>query len=1004
MKKDIEDFKTISDPFWLENGYGARFQKFQNLMRYRIRDVLIISSLYDLYLFEEDGRLYELIRSEYHGLNLSHTPELTHVASGKEAIKMIQQEKRFDLIITTLHIEDMQPAEFAKKIRQAGISIPVVMLTFDNKELADMLAHKEDVLYDYIFIWQGNYRLLLAIIKCLEDHKNVEHDTHILGVQSIILVEDNIRDYSSFLPTIFIEIINQSQRSIREGISLAHKNMRQRARPKILLCRTYEEAWRYYKEYHDTVLGVISDIDFPRKGRHDLKAGLILAKEIRKIHPDIPILLQSSRESYREKARRMGCEFLFKNSPDILENLRQFMLQNLGFGDFVFRTLNGQEVGRASDLVSLEKQLKIIPDESLQYHAERNHFSNWLKARTEFWLAHKLRPRKVFDFPSISSLRKHLIHSLRTYRKSWQRGIITDFDADSFDPESSISRIGEGALGGKARGLSFFNTLINSYNISNKFEGVRIFIPAAIVLTTDIFDRFLAMNNLLDFALHTSDDQEILKRFLNANKFPPETVDRLRTFLQRVKKPLAVRSSSMLEDSHNHPFAGVYGTYMLPNSNSDPEFRLFELLQTIKRVYASTYFKSSKEYIKATTFRPEEEKMAVIVQLVCGTRHENRFYPTFSGSARSFNFYPVPPQKSTEGIASIALGLGKMVVEGGTCVRFSPRYPKKTIQFSSPKLALENNQHEFFALDLNYHSDNHFQDELDMDDHSIVKLPLQVAEKDGVLSHIGSTYSPQNDVIYDDINSPGVRLVSFAPILKYDTIPLPQVLTLLLKLGNWGMGTPVEIEFAVNMDTPKNRPAEIGILQIRPLILHREVEALNIDETDRQQMICRSSQVMGNGIIDQIYDIILVDRDHFDRAKSQEVRREVSRFNARLTDEKRPYLLIGVGRWGSQDPWLGIPVTWDQISGARTIIEAGFKDISVTPSQGSHFFENLNSFHIGYFTVGMENDHSFIDWKWLLNKAPLEKKEFTRLLRFEDEIVIKMNGKNNEGVILKPGK
>ena len=998
----MKSIKNDNQRLWIKKGYATRFQKFQNLMRYRIRDVLIVSSLYDLYIFEEDGRLYDLVRSEYQGLNLSHTPELSHVSSGKEAIKLIKEEKRYDLIIATLHIEDMQPADFAKKIRQEGITVPIIMLAFDNRELADMIAQKEDKLFDQVFIWQGNYRLLIAMIKYLEDKKNLEHDTHIMGVQSIILIEDNIRDYSSFLPTIFIEVIHQSQRSIQEGISHSQRNLRQRARPKILLCKNYKEAWRYFEEYHDTVLGIISDIDFPKEGQVENQAGLEFAKDVREVHPDIPILLQSAQVSYRENAYEIGCEFLYKNSPTLFQDLRGFMLNYFGFGDFIFKDLGGNMVGRAKDLVSLEDQLKKIPDECLDYHAQRNHFSNWLKARTEFWLAHRLRPRKVSDFSSIEALRKHLISSLKFYRKSWQRGLITDFDKNSFDPYSSISRIGDGALGGKARGLSFFNTLINSLNVENKFEGVRIFIPSAVILTTDIFDQFLEMNDLREFALNENDDNEILKKFLRARKFPKKVVVDLTSFLELVDKPLAVRSSGLLEDSHNHPFAGVYETFMLPNSNQNIKSRLNQLIKTIKRVYASTFFNSSKEYIRATTFRLEEEKMAIIVQILCGSQHGDRFYPTFSGTAQSFNYYPVPPQSSSDGIASLALGLGKMVVEGGLTVRFSPKHPKHIIQFSTPKLALENNQRDFYALNLEEDDSRGNKNFMDEDDHFIKKYPLETAEEDGALSYIGSTYSPQNDVIYDDVSSSGVRLVSFAPILKYDILPLPQILQLLTDLGTFGMGTAVEIEFAVEMDVPKNVPKQFNVLQVRPMILNREISALRIGEVEPEKVVCRSKQVMGNGLIDNVYDIVLVDRNKYERSKSRDVAREVSKFNARLLSERRQYLLIGVGRWGSQDPWLGIPVTWEMISGARAIVETSFKDFSVTPSQGSHFFENLNSFLIGYFTIQSTNEKTFIDWDWLLDQHSIEEMEYTRLIRFDKNVIIKMNGRINEGIILKP--
>ena len=998
MQKNFKNALPHSDPLWVEHGYGTRFQGFQNLMRLRIRDILLVSSLYDLYVFEEDGRLYELLREKYQGLNLSHVPELTRVSSGKEAIALAKEERRFDLIITTLHIEDMPVVKFSQMIRDLNIDIPIVLLAFDNRELVEMLRHEETLAFDRIFIWQGDFRLLLAIIKHLEDKLNVDHDTHLVGVQSIILIEDNIRYYSSFLPMIYLEIMKQSQRLISEGINLSHKQLRQRARPKILLCTNYEEAWDYYENYQDTILGIISDIDFPKNGKPDPEAGIIFAKEVKKQHPDIPVLLHSTLPSNAEKAKETGACFLLKNSPTLLHELREFMMENLSFGDFVFKTPEGVEVARANDLISLENLIKIVPPQSLKYHAERNHFSNWLKARTEFWLAHKLRPRKVSDFPNLEEMRNDLIKALKDYRKLRQRGIITDFQKQSFDPSSSISRIGGGSLGGKARGLSFVNILINNYNVHNRLEGVQISIPPAIVIGTDIFDQFLDDNDLRSFALNQDDDDKILEEFLKARKFPAEILGELAAFLDIITTPIAVRSSSLLEDSHNNPFAGIYKTYMLPNSHPDSMSRLAELLKAIKRVYASTFMQSAKDYIKATSFRLEEEKMAVIVQKMVGSDHKDRFYPNFSGVARSYNFYPVAPQKFSDGITSVALGLGKMVVEGGSAIRFCPKYPTHIEQLSTIKNALENCQKEFYALNLNGIVDNRHE----MQDYFVKSFPIKKAEEDQTLQYVASTYSPENDAIYEGISKAGARLVSFAPILKSKIFPLAEIVQLLLDMGSWGMGTPVEIEFAVNLDVPAGQPKEFGLLQMRPMVLNRELEVLNLDHFKKKDLICSSTKVLGNGIIDNIYDIVLVDRDKFDRSQSRIVAREISQYNGKLNKENRPYLLIGVGRWGSLDPWLGIPVTWGQISGARVIIEAGFKDFTVMPSQGSHFFQNLQALMVGYFTVKSDDSASFVDWNWLLEKEPLSKNEYTSLIRFKQPVIIKMNGSHNKGVIIKP--
>ena len=993
--KPFKDVLTHFDPSWVEHGYGTRFQGFQNLMRRRIRDILLVSSLYDLFVFEEDGRLYELLREEYQNLKLSHAPEFTRVSSGREAIALAKEEKRFDLIITSLHIEDMKATAFAKLAREGDLDVPIILLAYDNRELADLLLHREAGLFDRVFMWQGDFRLLIAIIKTLEDQLNVDHDTRIVGVQSIIFIEDNVRFYSTFLPVLYIEILKQAQRLISEGINLSHKNLRTRARPKILHSTNYEEAWDYFTKYEEHILGVISDIDFPRQGKNDPLAGLKFARNVWEHNEEIPILLQSHLPENEHKARAIGASFLLKDSPTLETDLRQFLTSRFSFGDFIFTTPDGREVGRAADLLSLEEQLKVVPEESIRYHGERNQFSNWLRARTEFWLAHKLRPRKISDFHTIEETRQDLIASLREYRRLCQRGIITEFNKETFDPNTSFARIGGGSLGGKARGLSFVNILINNYNVQNFFPGINIDVPAAVAIGVDVFDQFLKENNLRAFALNCTNDDEITHRFLQAGSFPADVLGELAAFLEVMHEPLAVRSSSLLEDSQYHPFAGVYHTYMVPNNHPDPIVRLGQLLRAVKRVYASTFFQGPKDYIKATTYRLEEEKMAVIIQKMVGTRHGDRYYPAFSGVARSYNFYPTGPQKSSDGVVSVALGLGKMIVEGGACVRFAPAYPHHLPQFSTVQEALRNNQREFYALSLT-------DDPLLNDgacDRQVRRYETRLAEEDGVLHFVGSTYSPENDRIDDGVSREGLRLVTFAPILKSKIFPLPEIVELLLDMGSWGMGTPVEIEFAVDLC---RKPHEFGLLQLRPFVLNRELEDLELSDMPREKVICRSDHVLGHGTIRDIFDIVLVDRDAFERAQSSEAAREISLLNAEQLAEKRPYLLVTVGRLGSLDPWLGIPVTWDQIAGARAIVETNFKDFTVEPSQGSHFFQNLTSFSVGYFSINSENQTNFVDWEWLLTRTPLKSLKFVRLLRLSQPLIIKINGQQNRGYILKP--
>ena len=987
----------VLEPLLVEHGYGTRFLGFQNLMRRRIRNILLVCSLYDLYIFEEDGRLYELLRNEYQNLRLSHTPEIIRVSSGAEALNILNKEN-FDLVITTQHVDDMPALKLAELLNEAQSELPISLLAFDNRELVELISLNNVAVFERIFIWLGDFRLIIAIIKHMEDRMNVDHDTRIVGIQSIIFIEDDIKFYSNFLTQLYQEILNQSRTLISEGINLSHRHLRMRARPKILHCNTYEEAWHYYTKYEENILGIIADVNFIHKQKQDRGAGLKFARAVLKQNPDLSILLQSHDIENEPAAEKLGCHFLCKDAPDSLSRLRKFMNEQFGFGDFIFRTKDTTVVGQASDLLSLEEQIKLVPEESIVYHAERNHFSNWLKARTEFWLAHKLRPRKVSDFDSVEELRQDLLSSLREYRKFRKKGIIWEFKKELYDPNSDLARIGAGSLGGKARGLSFINILINNYQIQNRFEDVNIHVPPAVILGADVFDEFLNENQLKEFALNCPDDSEITHKFLDAKKFPEDILADLAAFLDLVNEPLAIRSSSLLEDSQYHPFAGVYQTYMIANCDENPLVRLNELLNAIKRVYASTFYQNAKEYIKMTTYRLEDEKMAVIIQKIIGTKFDNRFYPTFSGVAKSYNFYPIPPQKANDGIVSMALGLGKMVVEGGNSVKFSPKNPIYLPQFTTVKDTLKNCQTKFYALDI----DENREEKFNVSDVRVKSYQLDVSESDGTLIHLGSTYSTDNDIISDGLSRSGSRLVTFAPILKHKQFPIAQILELLLEMSAWGMGTPIEIEFAVNMNVLKENKKQFGFLQVRPLVVKREMDILDIDVSERSKLLCESSSVLGHGIIDDIHDIVYVEHNKFDRSKSKDVAREINEFNLELTEQKRPYLLVGVGRWGSADPWLGIPVDWNHISGAKAIVESNFKDFIVTPSQGSHFFQNLTTFMVFYFTVNSFKDEGFFDWDWLLKLPHQNKKTCTMHTRLKKPLMIKVNGQENKGIILKP--
>jgi len=974
------------------------FEGFENLMPFRVQDILLVSSLYDSFILREDGRLNELLIGESLELNLQQIPGITHVSSGAEAIAIARAQPRFNLIVTNLEVGDMDAAQLAAEVKAAGLDIPVVVLAYDYRQIKRFIERNPLNDLEWIFLWQGNIRILISIVKYIEDKRNVMHDTHAIGVPVILVVEDNIRYYSSFLPAIYTELITQSKRVIREGLNVAHKLMRMRARPKILLSSTYEDAVREAMNYRDYLLGVVSDVEFPMGGELSTEAGFELAHLVREEVPDVPIVLQSSRTEFRGRAQAEGFSFLRKRSPTLLKDLRRFLMDQAGFGDFIFRLPDATEVARAGDLHELETRLAEVPAESIAYHSERNHFSRWLRARTEFALAQKLRPRKVSDFPTVDDLRHDLIDSITEYRAEQSQVLIGDFNPTTFQASDNyFVRIGGGSLGGKARGLAFIRHLLHNNRLARRFPSVRIAVPPTLVLATDFFDRFLAENNLLDFAMHCADDGQIREQFL-ASPLPPSLRDSLLAFLSEVRYPLAVRSSSLLEDSQYQPFTGVYETFMLGNQRTDLVGRLEQLMEAIKRIYASTFSQHAKAYVRATPYRLEEEKMAVIVQQVVGSIHGNRFYPDFSGVARSHNFYPVSPMKAADGIAAVALGMGRMVVDGGKCLTFCPRYPRNIIQFSSVEDILANSQREFWALELEHGERSHDS----VAELREVRFGLEVAEGDQTLGNLGSTYSVDNHAVYDGISRPGARIVSFAPILKHGVFPLAAILEQLTKIGEDAFGRPVEMEFAVRLPQAPDDAAEFGFLQIRPLVLSREGEELRMQDVAPEQLVCQSSQVLGNGRIQDLCDVVVVDLHRFERNRSQEVAECVAHLNAKLNESGTPYLLIGVGRWGSNDPWLGIPVEWDEISGARVIVEAGFRDYRVTPSQGSHFFQNLTAFQVGYFTVNPDAGEGFVDWQWLASQAAVEEKGCVRHLRLEKPLIVVMNGKTSKGMIFKP--
>jgi hypothetical protein len=992
-------FSSMDELFNSQTRAGGeeRFRGFSHLMPWRVQEILLVASMYDAFTLEEGGRLTELLLSEYRELNLSFAPQVTRASTGEEALELLKVH-RYDLVLTMTRLGDMEAADLACSIKELRPDLAVYTLAFNPRELERLMKRACDGSIDRFFVWTGDVRLLLAIIKSCEDRINVEHDTRYGDVRAILLIEDSVRFYSSYLPMLYTEVLEQTHKLMEEGINLSHRLLRMRARPKILLASQFEEAWDLYRTYKDSLLGVISDGSFPWGGVQREDAGLEFIRRIKYVDPHTPAVLQSSNRENAPRAEGIGAGFIHKQSPRLLRDLRRFMLEHFGFGDFVFRAPDGREEGRATDLRTLVELLQTVPDEVLYYHASHDHFSTWLRARTEFTLASMLRPRKVEEFRSTEEVRRYLIETISRFRTETQRGVVADFQRRQFDASSGFVRIGGGSLGGKARGLAFMNSILHSYGISDRFDGVVIEVPPTAVVATDVFDAFVAQDDLREQALGEITADEVIELFLSM-KLPPSIYDDLRAFLQQVRYPLAVRSSSLLEDSQFQPFAGIYSTYMLANNHPDLTVRLDQLCDAIKLVYASVFFERAKAYLAATNNRVEEEKMAVIVQQMVGRQHEHYDYPDFAGVAHSTNFYPTGGLKPEDGVVAVALGLGKTVVEGERALRFSPAQPGHLPQFGTIASWLRSSQQTFYAVDV---SDPEAYPRAD-DDFNLVRLDLSDAERHGTLDAVGSVYSAENEVIYDGVHRQGARLVSFAHVLKSDLFPLAETTKLLLELGRRTMSAPVEIEFAVALGDGKLRPHRFGFLQIRPLAA--DYEAPDVDPALLQDpaAICATTVALGNGREADITDILYVPRDRFDRGQTLAIAAEVADFNQRLVTADTPYLLLGPGRWGSADHWLGIPVRWEQISGARVIVETDLEDFKVTPSQGSHFFQNLTSFQVGYLTLNQAEGESRLDWDWLDTQPAVAEGDYVRHLHLTAPLTVLIDGRSGRAVVLRPG-
>jgi hypothetical protein len=968
---------------------------FDALMPFKVRDILIVSSLYDVYSLREDGQLANMVMSEYAELRLSRAPLIKRVDSGSSALKALEGN-RFDLVIVFRSFSDIDAVEFNRQAKLLCPDIPVVLLAFHHKEL-EFVRDQTGVAFDNIFFWSGESNILLTIIKFVEDGMNVEADTKLVGVRVIILVENSVRYYSSYLPLIYAETMRQTSALLSESINSANRLLRMRARPKILLAENFEEATLLFQKYNKYLLGVISDIQFCKDGKINESAGIQLATLIKKEISDLPVLLQSSNNANAKSAEACGAGFINKRSPTLLNELSTFINKNFGFGDFIFRLPDGSELDRARNFRELRECIAKVDLRSLVFHAERNHFSNWLMARTAFELAARLRPRKVSEFDQPKAVRGFLLEVLEDFLHERQVGVITEFSRDHYDGRAEFLRIGGGSLGGKGRGLAFINNLINCYPVYKAFPGIKISVPRSAVICTDAFDQFMEFNQLTGFALGEHSDEEVFEAFNNAT-IPPSVREDLKAYLTVADFPMAVRSSSLLEDSHYQPFAGIYDTYFLPNNHQLPEARLTRLAAAIKLIYASVYCSNSRNYIEATGNRSEEEKMAIILQEIAGQNRDGYYYPVFSGMARSYNFYSVGRMKPEEGISYVALGLGKTIMEGENCLFFSPSNPQILPQFSTPQDYLRNTQREFFALDLN--NSDVFPHK--GGDDGLVKLKMNESEQHGVLRFVGSTYSADNDRIYSGIGRKGARIVTFDPILKSKIFPLDDILKYLLQLGSKAMNAPIEMEFAVEINPDENKPDEFRFLQIRPMLVDASFDDIDEFDGNLEQIFCKSNQALSNGRIDGIQDIVFVKTEGFERANMGQMADQVGLYNQKFRDEGKAYMLVGPGRWGTSDRWLGIPTKWDQISSAQLIVEADYGDFVVEPSFGTHFFQNLITFQIGYLTINSSHENNYLDWDWLNQLEAASETEFVRHVRLDGPMNIMIDGRNGKAVVLKP--
>ena len=993
---------------------------FVNLMMRRIYNVLIVANPYDAFMLEDDGRIEEKIYNEYMELGLRYPPTFTQVSTTEEAAAVLRSTV-IDLVICMPGNADNDAFDVARDIKGKFPNIHCVVLTPFSHGITKRMQNEDLSIFDYVFCWLGNTNLILSIIKLIEDKMNLEHDIQEAGVQMILLVEDSIRFYSSILPNLYNYILEQSKNFSQEALNRHAATMRMRGRPKVVLARTYEEAQKLYDKYSDNTLGVISDARFPLKsaakafgnevmpeekpkhrtdtfGREKCPdAGLQLFRYIRKNDPFVPLIIESSESENRAKAEAEGFRFVDKNSKKMSVDLRRLMEEHMGFGDFIFRDpKTHEEIMRIHSLKELQDNIFNIPNDSMLYHISRNHMSRWLCARAIFPVSAFLKHVTWEKLQDVDAHRQIIFDAIVQYRHMKNIGVVAVFDRMKFDKYAHFARIGEGSLGGKGRGLAFLDNVIKRHPEFNQFENATVQIPKTVVLCTDIFDEFMMSNNLYPIALSDASDDEILKHFLHA-QLPDSLIADFFTFFEATRSPIAIRSSSLLEDAHYQPFAGIYSTYMIPYL--EDKYQMLQMLAcAIKGVYASVFYRDSKAYMTATSNVIDQEKMAVILQQVVGKDYGTRFYPTMSGVLRSLNYYPIGDEEAEEGIASLALGLGKYIVDGGQTLRVCPYHPNQVLQTSETELALRDTQTQFYALDMK-HVGNDFKVD---DGFNILKLRVKDAVEDQSLIYIASTFDPYDQVINDGVYENGRKLITFSSVLQHGVVPLPEILQMSMKYGAGAMRRPVEIEFACNINN--DRTCEFYLLQIRPIVDAKEMLDEDVKAIPDSDCLLRSHNSLGHGISEDVVDVVYVKYDdHFSAMNNFYVADDIERINRKFLADGKNYVLIGPGRWGSSDHYLGVPVKWPHISAARVIVEVALKNYNIDPSQGTHFFQNLTSFGVGYFTVDTNTGEGGFVNKEILDAMPaVEETQYVRHIRFEHPMRILMDGKKQEGAVLIP--